>query len=932
MTMRSDGQRLGALALTLALALAPPATLAGARAQQANGPQKITSVEGITEYKLANGLRVLLFPDPSQSKVTVNLTVFVGSRHEGYGEAGMAHLLEHMVFKGTPKHPDIVGDLKEKGAQFNGTTWVDRTNYFETLPASDANLEYAIAMEADRMINSPIKAEDLATEFSVVRNEFESGENSPSRVLSQRMMAAAYEWHNYGKSTIGNRADIEKVPADNLRAFYRKYYQPDNAMLVVAGKFDEAKALEFVSKHFGSIPKPERALPVTYTEEPAQDGERTVSLRRVGDVGIVGMLFHVPAASHPEFPAVKVLASILGTEPSGRLYKALVETRKATDVGSAALPTRDPGVLEVEAEVNTRDPQVLESVRDEIVKVLETVAKDGVTADEVDRARRQFLKNRELAQADPNRIAVELSEWGAQGDWRLYFLDRDRLEKVTPEQVQEAAKKYLTASNRTVGIFIPSDAPSRTPVPATPEIASLVDGYTGRSAASAGEEFDATPLAIEARVQKPAPIEGVKVALLPKKTRNEAVNLVLRLDYGNAENLKGLTEAASVLGPLMARATKTLDRQQLQDALDKNFARLSVGGRGGSGAGSLTVSLQTKRENLPQALELMRQVLREPALDESEFETIKAQRLAALEQGKSEPTTLGATRLQRQIAQYPPDDVRYVPTVEESIARARGVTIDQVRTLYRDYLGAGHGELAIVGDFDASEVLPEVETMLKGWKASKPYARIERSYQPNLPVASEAILTPDKANAIYLAGLTLPMNEDDPDYPALEVANFLFGGGALSSRLGDRLRQKDGLSYGAGSMFAAPAPDNRGILMINAIYNPKNVTKVKAGVVEEFDRLLKDGVTQAELDRAKAGLLQQRRIGRTSDPSLAGALVSQLYLGKTMKDDAARDAKIEALTVDAVNAAIRKHLDPKKLSVITAGDFEKKDEAKPEAK
>ena len=239
----------------------------------------------------------------------------------------MAHLLEHMLFKGTPTHPDIPGAMKERGAEFNGTTWIDRTNYHETLSASDENLEFAIRLEADRMINSPIKGEDLATEFSVVRNEFEAGENSPSSVLSQRMMAVAYEWHNYGKSTIGNRSDIERVPVDNLRAFYKRFYQPDNAVLVVAGKFDEKKALEYIAKYFGSLPRPDRKLQATYTEEPPQDGERVVTLRRVGDVGLVGLLYHIPAASHAEFPAVEILGDILDSEPSGRLYKALVESK-----------------------------------------------------------------------------------------------------------------------------------------------------------------------------------------------------------------------------------------------------------------------------------------------------------------------------------------------------------------------------------------------------------------------------------------------------------------------------------------------------------------------------------------------------------------------------------------------------------------------------
>ena len=232
-------------------------------------PDPITSVEGITEYQLENGLKVLLFPDDSKPTVTVNLTLFVGSRHEGYGEAGMAHLLEHMLFKGTPSHPNIPKSLQDLGAQFNGTTWVDRTNYYETLPASEENLEFALQLEADRMVNSLIRGEDLESEMTVVRSDFESGESSPLRILLQRMQAAAYEWHNYGKSTIGNRSDIERVPITNLRAFYRKHYQPDNAMLIVAGKFDRARALELILKHFGPL---ERRPPARRRRQPCGCG------------------------------------------------------------------------------------------------------------------------------------------------------------------------------------------------------------------------------------------------------------------------------------------------------------------------------------------------------------------------------------------------------------------------------------------------------------------------------------------------------------------------------------------------------------------------------------------------------------------------------------------------------------------------------------
>ena len=290
---------LAALAILALLATAP---------LMAQEVTRVTEVEGITEYSLDNGLRFLLFPDASKPSATVNITYYVGSRHEAYGETGMAHLLEHLVFQGTPDHPDITEELTERGARPNGTTSYDRTNYFATFPATEDNLEWALDFEADRMVNSFIAAEDLDSEMTVVRNEFERGENSPSRILMQRMRASAFEWHNYGKSTIGNRSDIERVPLPRLRGFYRKYYQPDNAILVVAGQFEDAKALALINKYFGSIPRPKRELDKTYTDEPAQDGERSVTLRRVGDVAMAGLVYHVPAAAHPDFAAVDVLS------------------------------------------------------------------------------------------------------------------------------------------------------------------------------------------------------------------------------------------------------------------------------------------------------------------------------------------------------------------------------------------------------------------------------------------------------------------------------------------------------------------------------------------------------------------------------------------------------------------------------------------------
>jgi zinc protease len=343
---------------------------------------KVGTTEGITEYRLDNGLQILLYPDDSKPTVTVNLTILVGSRHEGYGETGMAHLLEHMVFKGTPDHPNIPKVLQERGARFNGSTWVDRTNYFETLPAEGDNLEFALRLESDRMMNSFVRAEDLFSEMTVVRNEFERGENSPSSLLQDRMIAVAFDWHNYGKSTIGNRSDIERVPIRKLRAFYQKYYQPDNAVLVVAGKFDEATALQLIADTFGRIPKPARELDRTYTEEPPQDGERSVTLRRVGDVGLVAAVYHAPAGAHPDSAAMEVLAGAHDAPPSGKLYKALVETRLATAVSTMSRAWHDAGIFGADAQVRKDDP--LEPVLDKLLEVVESIGRDGLPNDEIE--------------------------------------------------------------------------------------------------------------------------------------------------------------------------------------------------------------------------------------------------------------------------------------------------------------------------------------------------------------------------------------------------------------------------------------------------------------------------------------------------------------------------------------------------------------------
>lgn len=908
--------------------------LCGVTALRADeGTRKVATVEGVTEYRLANGARVLLFPEMSRPTVTVNMTVLVGSRHEGYGETGMAHLLEHMVFKGTPTFRDVPKALRDHGANFNGTTNTDRTNYFETMPATDENLDFGIHLEADRLVNSFVKREDLKSEMTVVRNEFERGENNPQNVLSERIAAAAYEWHNYGKSTIGNRSDIERVPIENLQAFYKKFYQPDNVVLIVAGKFEESKALAAAEKYLGALPRPTRKLDDTYTEEPAQDGERIVILRRVGGAPAVGVAYHVPAAAHPDWAPLSLLAGIISQQPNGRLYKALVEAKKASSANAFSASEHDPGLFTANAQP---EPGQLESVRDILTGTLENLGSVPFTAAEVDRAKVRSRRAEENRLSNATAMSQALSSASALGDWRLLFLQRDRIKAVTADDVNRVAKTYFQKYNRTVGMYIPQDQPLRVTVPEAPSIASLVNDYKGGNVTVAGEAFDPSPENLNART-KIIDQNGIKAGLLEKKNRGETVSLVLTLHYGNEESLNGRTAVASVLPALMMAGTKKHDRQALREALDALGVQITAGlggfggrgGRRGGGGGAagtpgqLTFSIEAKRETLPAAIKLLGEILREPAFPQVELDNMKSRSQAALEMMRSEPSILASNHLSRALAPYKPTDIRYVPTPEENARRMAAVTMEQVKELYQKQIGSGSAELAVVGDFDPETTLAAVREILKDWKTDVAFKRIERTAPTDVAGSKEDIVTPDKKNAQFVAGVTFPLKESDPEFAALRLGNFLFGGGTLSSRLGNRIRQKEGLSYGVTSSFTASPRDPLATFTVTAITNPVNIDRVESAFMDELTKFLSEGPSAQEVEEAKKALLESQKVARTSDAGIAGQIVGNLNIGRTFAHESELEKRTREVTADDVKAAFRKYVDPKKLVIVRAGDFKK---------
>lgn len=420
---------------------------------------RITEYHGITEYMLeSNGLKVLLERRPAAPVIAFMVVYRVGSRNEAVGHTGATHLLEHMLFKGTPTFnkrtgTQIASVLQRQGAVYNADTWYDRTRYYEVLPSDQ--LELAIHLEADRMRNSFIADEDRQSEMVVVRNEMERGENDPGRILDERVWAAAFREHPYHHPTIGWQSDVEGMPTSRLKEFYDTFYHPNNATAILVGDFEEDEALDLIAKHFGRIPPSPAPIPPMYTVEPPQQGEHRFILRRAGQLGLVEIAWHIPEASHPDTPAITVFDQILSAGISSRLYQAIVETQIAVSAGAQSFQFRDPGLFTIEMMLPPGGSH--ETAERAALDVIEKMKTEDVSESELKKAKSQIVAQLIFLRDSPFGVVNALGEIEAVADWKFYVDLPALVEHVTPEDLRRIANEYFTADNRTVGYFIPKE-------------------------------------------------------------------------------------------------------------------------------------------------------------------------------------------------------------------------------------------------------------------------------------------------------------------------------------------------------------------------------------------------------------------------------------------------------------------------------------------
>lgn len=880
-------------------------------------PKPVTMVEGLKEYELENGLRVLLIPDAAQTNLVVNIIYKVGSRHEGYGETGMAHLLEHMLFKQCGKFTDIKKAIADKGAFANGTTWYDRTNYYEILSASEENLRWAIDMEADRMVNSKILEEELRKEFSVVRNEFEIGENNQSGVLNERILSTMFLWHNYGNSTIGSKEDIERVKADNLRAFYKKYYQPDNAVLVIGGKFDEQKALQYVQEFFGAIPRPARVLQPTYTVEPPQDGERLVSLHRTGDIQYIGMGYHTPSVADKEYAANDALIEILTNNPSGLLYKKLVDGKLATKVSGYSQTLFDPGFTYFEVEV-PKDKN-LDDAKNVLVQTIDAVGNLEISEEDVIRARNAILKNIEQTSASTLNLTIALTEFVGAGDWRLWYLYRDRIENLKIDEVKAAAMKYYKPTNRTLGVFIPESAPDRVVVAETPDIQKILEGYTGKVAAEQKAEFESSIANILRNTEYGALPNGGKYALLLKPTKGDKINGSMTLKWGTETSLMNKSMIASLTARMLKTGTTTKSKKVINDELDRLKTNLTFNGS----PDELVININSDKKNLPEVLVLLDDILKNPGFDSTEFEKLILDTRANLESNKNDPQTVATEKLSKLTSGYAKGHPNYFADSDEQLQELPTLKLADLKNYYRNFYGANNAYFSFVGELDKTVIKNSLMDDFGKWSSKSPYAEIKPQFFETKETKLN-VNTPDKTNAMLLANLNINISQQHPDYPAAFIANELLGGGAfLSSRIPQRLRENEGMSYGAGSFLQTEYKYNVGNWGIYAFFNPLYHNRLDSALNEEIDKALMKGFTAEELASSIQSELNQRQTLLGSNPNLTGMLKSYMMNGRDLNDFTAFENKIKALKPEAVNNALKKYFNKSKLVKVYAGDFEK---------
>ena len=873
------------------------------------GFEHIKESGGIQEYKMTtNGLTVLLKEDHSAPVATFMVTYNVGSRNEAIGYTGSTHLLEHLMFKGSRKFNTDKGNsvfqlLQSLGSRMNATTWLDRTNYFETMPSE--HLETAIEIEADRMRNAFIKEEDRQAEMTVVRNEFERGQNNPFSVLDEHIWATAYLAHPYHHSTIGWKADIENVSIERLKSFYDTFYWPNNATVTVVGDFEKDKALALVKKHFGRIPKSREEIPEVYTEEPKQEGQRRVLLKRAGQQGVVGVAHKTPSATHEDAPNFLVLSSILSSGKNSRLYKNITDKGLTTSVFIWDSLFRDPGLFAVYANLTPGTDH--QKVEDLIMAEYEKIKKEGVTEEEVEKAKAQLIASMKFGQDGSYAVAGGLNEAIASGDWTLFTTYDEKLSGVTKETVKAVVEKYFLEDLSTIGHFIPKTSgeqqTKRGPSSAT-ELAQMKKQYFSE------EEENKGPLA--SQIEDSEPVKGVRLLTLKRGTG--VVTLTGSFLGGDIFAPSENKRVPDVVVSMLDQGTTKSSKFEISNKIEKVGARLSFS----NGKARVVFNGKFLSEDTTLMVGLLSEQLQFPAFNEEDLAKTKKRMVTAYK--KSKESTRG-NAINNMLKGFYSENHQNAPDdADESIKNVEKITTEDLKAYHETSYGKGSMVIVAVGDVDHANLSAIIKENFGEWKDSP--LEEKKEIQKGTKNAGKAYVTmQDKTSTDFLVGIPLGINRDHPDYRPLFVANYILGGN-FSARLMQTVRVKEGLTYGIRSSMSGFGNDTDGYWYVGGTFSPELLSKGESSTLREVKKWAQGGVTQEEVDITKSTLTGSYRVGFDTTRGLASGILSAVIDWESLSYIDEMPNTINSVTLKQVNDAIKKYISVEDLYEVAAGSID----------
>jgi len=885
--------RLALIFSTLCLFAGQPLAAPAEAAQQ-------VQAGGFSSYVLPNGFKIILAPYPSAANVRIELLVKTGSKLEGYGETGMAHLLEHMLFKSAGKRSDIKSDLTALGATWNGTTTADRTNFFEVIAAEPDKVDAAIRLEADRFIRASFTKEHLASEMSVVRNELERNDSDAGSLVMRALQRQSYFWHGYSRPTIGARSDIEDAPFSALQAFHKKHYRPDNAALIISGNFDTKRVLALAGKLFAEARNPATPKQGNWTREETRATTNRSELVLPAGKTIAASAWKLPSFTERQTYALDLASSAICDNDWGSLRKDLVLERKlAVSVYCGTQTQADYGLLIASASAGKEaDAEVLSAA---LRQHVENAAAKGITKEQLERARQNELNAFERLESSHEQLAQQLSQAEVAGDWRLFFWLRDVTRTITLDEANAALKKWTVGINRSDVLLRHADGVSAPEMPKATAAASLVAGQSWPEFAKHGDPIPASANELaKATINIPLAGENARAALISRHTQGNLAWLNLANDYGNEAALSGRRAACAMGNSLLAYGGAGMNRDQLDAKLQALQAEwsLSLGG----------IAIEAPKPNIEAALDILLAAWASPNLPADEFERIKAATIAGLEAGLKDPSTVAATTSSLRFDNYPEQHPLKPQSLEQQLSEARAVTLADAKACVADLQGVAHVRLSMVGDFTAQDVQSTWARIDRLPKTKVPYQRIRELAAPlTVDTTPITVTMPEKPNASVAGSALLRLVDDAPDFPALRIAIKILGGDA-ESRIWKRLREREGLAYSAGAYLSGNSFEPRSRVVIQASAASDKAEAARASLQDELAQALKNGFSESEVERAKKAWAEERKTSLRTEKSFASYLAQGLYNGRDYAWLAKYDAAIGRLNAREVNEALRKYL------------------------